>query len=199
MKRRRAGHSGLVSVGYAEPLGGRFMRLLLLLAAAAVAGCGAKTGFEDEGAPAPARSITPTPTGSPTASGPRPIPTSTPTPGPNPVPTPNPNPQSCTNVTGLWAGTWTARSGVSGTWQTNMVESGGGALSGKSVVTGTPACGSASTIVGKRDGCTITFGLADFNSCTVDFVGTLSDGVMFGTFTVTAGVSDQGDWRGSRQ
>ncbi len=128
-------------------------------------------------------------------------PTGTPEAGPPPIkggPDANVPPLVCGAVTGTWAGTWRLNSGVAGTWATNLVESAGGVLSGNSVVTGTP-CGTTSTIVGKRVGCSISIGLPSFGGCTVEFVGTLAGIDMSGTFTVTQGLNDQGRWSGSKR
>lgn len=169
------------------------MRLRLVLLAVITTGCGAKTGFGDEGV---ADRGEPT---APTASAPSPRPRPTPAPpAPTSTPKPGPSPSACTNVTGLWAGTWTSAGGASGTWETNMVEAASGALSGTSRVTGT-SCGTSSAVVGQREACSIRFGLADFAACQVDFTGTLSGDVMAGTFAVSAGVSDRGEWSGSKQ
>lgn len=107
------------------------------------------------------------------------------------------HPVVCRDVTGRWAGSWNAASGVAGTWQTDLVETASGALSGNSAVTGTQ-CGTTSTVTGKRDVCAITIGLSSFGGCTVVFTGTLQGDAMSGTFTVAAGLSDHGEWSGSR-
>lgn len=117
---------------------------------------------------------------------------------PKVVPDANVPPLVCGSVTGAWIGTWKSNSGVAGTWETRLVESAGGALSGSSVVTGTQ-CGTTSTIVGKRAGCTISIGLSSFGGCTVEFVGTIEGSNMSGTFSVTQGLNDQGQWSGSKR
>jgi hypothetical protein len=117
---------------------------------------------------------------------------------PRDLPAPNKPPVAdCSNVSGHWSGTWHAASGVSGTWETDWVESPSGHLAGKETVTGT-SCGTSAELVGQRDGCSITFGLAEFGACSVDFAGTLDGDELSGTFTVTAGLNDRGKFRGSR-
>jgi hypothetical protein len=101
-------------------------------------------------------------------------------------------------VSGTWAGQWTASSGIAGTWQTDWIEDRSGHVDGSAFVTGT-SCGTRAGVAGERQGCSISFGLVEFGGCSVDFEGTIDGNTVSGTFIVTAGVSDQGQWSGSKQ
>jgi hypothetical protein len=167
------------------------MRLLVLLTAASI-GCGGliaaenNDGQNDAGPDARPPPLPPLP---PIGSG-GPIPTVIPPSPPRP-------PAVCGDVSGHWGGVWKAISGASGTWETDWTERPNGALVGKEAVTGTQ-CGTSAEIVGTRNGCSISFGLANFGACSVKFEGTLVGDTVSGTFVVTSGLTDQGMWSGSK-
>lgn len=102
------------------------------------------------------------------------------------------------DLTGQWAGTW-ASTTRGGTWQADWVQDEAGNLNGTIAVTGT-VCGSGGTIRGSVDGCHVSFGLVEISACKVSYTGSVVEGSMSGTLTVSGmGFEEKGSWEGVRR